>query len=1761
MKNLLKLELTGNGKILSLFQEGQRLKSLKLDQFIGQDYSSFINQFFEKIIDSESGFHGFFVESQEVCFFNAKKIDLANIPNGVVEFNLIEDCSHLTEIQEFVEIYRRAFEFQPGFNVFLNLNGEVLWRNSSLNKNKELESIFSDTFIHQFNKNIEFGEKCFYAWAKGSPQSYTEAINNIPVQFQITPVYFSGIELIGFRLDLSILNEAISADLSTFPMSNPNPVLQLDFDYRVLFANAAAKKMLKSDNELVDELKQQIASVFKKDEAIDKKQFSHEIHFNRFNYRIDFSRNKGSWNLYFIDATEISLINTLHSVSQAQLEAIINSSRSAIILLNAEKQITYFNKRARSDSKRYFGFDLFEGSSLEELLEGGFSRTIDVSIQTVLKSGHQINFDLDFDVNDEQKVWFSFNVYPIRSAENLVTGVCLNISNITRAKLAELEIKKTKEFYETILNNIPADIAVFDSSHNYLFINPIAIKNEQIRKWLIGKNDYDYFKLKGGNFEIADRRRALFNQAIQENKTQEVIDIHLDKEQNAHYIMRRFYPYSPNDGDVQLVIGYGVEITQLKEAERQYQLSERKFRNLFENNPMLMFIVDQHFDVVSLNLAAKRHFNLSETQAESLNMLTLIREDFCSEFSNKFSEAFGMDEGASHTCYCDLQHEENDYSIEFSATPIYSENGEKLLMLVGADHTERILNEEKLKKSEEFNRHLVECIPLPFAIVDFDKAEFINESIRKLFAIPESIDYRELSILNFVDEQYKSIIKQSISERYAGVDAGPRLLKINTYDNESKIVEVQGALIELNGRKLNFITMVDRTTEIEYSKLRKRAELKAQQIIDTALDAVISTDSKGQIQIWNPKAELIFGWTADEIQGKNISETIIPHFHRRGHSEGMERHLMTGKSNVLNKLLELTALRKDGTEFPIEMFITRIEIGDEIVFSSFIRDITLRKKAEQELIASESKLALLVQSLPVLPFTMDHLIPYNFIYLNERVEMLLGYNESIVKSSPDFWISKVHPEDLEDLRNNWGVFDSGQQKALTYRIQHASGNWRWIRETSKLIINELGIPVSITGVFNDITQQKETDDRRQKVEKALYEISREEKVSTDSLDGLYNLIYKKLHAYFGISSLSIWELNADHSQFKQLIGLHSKGQIDQGRYISNSNTNILLDYLNSSSLISFNADQKNSRVFAPTLNSVFDLDEKSSCLVQTIKSDLSHGMILLLENESPSFHWEAEHFSLAGSISEIISFNLEYFHRIEADQKLRKAYSLAKIGAWEIEEGRDIVFWSEAMFEFYGLVPNSVEPLKFEEVEPFIHPDDFDEFKGAFTRLLEEGISYRIECRHVLPDLPIRYYEKSAVAITAMSGKRIFMGVTVDITERKNIENEKSSRLQRKTISNSVAASISSATSLDELFFKFTDTLWQSQIVKGCYLFSDESNSGDYAIKMNYPEFHPFSDELTVDLNTVVKESLQDKHLNDSSLFSYKYPDYIVTPVQMPGRGRCYFLLETDIVGIENNEILVLFSSLIKMVQEKAELIYAENQLRVLNNELLDTNVQLRQYSYIVSHNLRAPVANILGCISLYNDADPADPRNEELITGLKLSANSVDNILRDLNKILNIKENVFRHFEAIKFSEVLELVLESLHAEIQGIDYVLNVDFSEVPEMIAFKPYLISVFQNIISNAFKYRSLNRDLNLSIKAIRNQQKLVLSFADNGRGINLEKHSSKLFKLYSRLHTDVPGTGLGLSMVQEQVRVMGGNIQIESQEDVGTTFILTFTIKE
>jgi len=127
------------------------------------------------------------------------------------------------------------------------------------------------------------------------------------------------------------------------------------------------------------------------------------------------------------------------------------------------------------------------------------------------------------------------------------------------------------------------------------------------------------------------------------------------------------------------------------------------------------------------------------------------------------------------------------------------------------------------------------------------------------------------------------------------------------------------------------------------------SEMRAGLVIDAALDAVISIDRTGAITGWNPQAEKIFGRTLDEVLGRHVDETIMPGRYRQAHRAGLERYLATGEAKVLNKRIELAALRQNGEEFPVELSITPIGDGDALSFSAFIRDVTERKAREEQL--------------------------------------------------------------------------------------------------------------------------------------------------------------------------------------------------------------------------------------------------------------------------------------------------------------------------------------------------------------------------------------------------------------------------------------------------------------------------------------------------------------------------------------------------------------------------------------------------------------------------------------------------------------------------------------------------------------------------------------------------------------------------------------------------------------------------------------------
>jgi PAS domain S-box-containing protein len=130
-----------------------------------------------------------------------------------------------------------------------------------------------------------------------------------------------------------------------------------------------------------------------------------------------------------------------------------------------------------------------------------------------------------------------------------------------------------------------------------------------------------------------------------------------------------------------------------------------------------------------------------------------------------------------------------------------------------------------------------------------------------------------------------------------------------------------------------------------YSELQDR-EATVRRVVDTGLDAVLSIDEQGRLTEWNEQAETMFGWRRDEALGQRLAEMLIPMRYRVAHEEGVRHFLTSGEGPILNRRVEFAALRRDGSEFPVELSVTPFRIGQTWAFSAFVRDITERKRAE-----------------------------------------------------------------------------------------------------------------------------------------------------------------------------------------------------------------------------------------------------------------------------------------------------------------------------------------------------------------------------------------------------------------------------------------------------------------------------------------------------------------------------------------------------------------------------------------------------------------------------------------------------------------------------------------------------------------------------------------------------------------------------------------------------------------------------------------------
>jgi len=260
----------------------------------------------------------------------------------------------------------------------------------------------------------------------------------------------------------------------------------------------------------------------------------------------------------------------------------------------------------------------------------------------------------------------------------------------------------------------------------------------------------------------------------------------------------------------------------------------------------------------------------------------------------------------------------------------------------------------------------------------------------------------------------------------------------------------------------------------------------------------------------------------------------------------------------------------------------------------------------------------------------------------------------------------------------------------------------------------------------------------------------------------------------------------------------------------------------------------------------------------------------------------------------------------------------------------------------------------------------------------------------------------------------------------------------------------------------------------------------------------------------------------------------------------------------EINHKLVEQNKLIET--QKEQLLLAnenlENEVDHRTAELTRQNLQLEQFAFMTSHNLRAPVARLLGLTQLFNTKDIADPLNQQLIEMIKSTSRGFDETMRDLASILEIRRGVNGNFAVINFDECLLKAKATLNEEFLQIPYSLVTQFEE-RRVYGIEPYLISIFYNLLSNSVKFKKESGVLVIRISSRRENSQVILEYKDNGIGFNQHEAGENLFKPYKRFHLHREGKGLGLYMIKLQMESMGGTVLVQSEEDKGFLCRISF----
>jgi len=234
----------------------------------------------------------------------------------------------------------------------------------------------------------------------------------------------------------------------------------------------------------------------------------------------------------------------------------------------------------------------------------------------------------------------------------------------------------------------------------------------------------------------------------------------------------------------------------------------------------------------------------------------------------------------------------------------------------------------------------------------------------------------------------------------------------------------------------------------------------------------------------------------------------------------------------------------------------------------------------------------------------------------------------------------------------------------------------------------------------------------------------------------------------------------------------------------------------------------------------------------------------------------------------------------------------------------------------------------------------------------------------------------------------------------------------------------------------------------------------------------------------------------------------------------------------------------------------SEEHIKKLFNDLTQSYQNLEQFSFVVSHNLRAPLSNILGLTKLL-ETENINQEAKLMHEGIATSANKIDAILFDLNYILQIKSQELGEKTNINLNKVIENAVSIIKKEFNLTFINIQNSISDEINLLSNDDYLCIIFYELFKNAIQFQHPDRELKIEISHQIIQNQHSITFADNGKGIDLELYKNRLFSMYGKFNKNNEGKGMGLYIVKLHLDKLNGNIEVESEVNKFTSFKITF----